>query len=74
MPSERQLAEAFGVSRVTVRDAIRILQTRGLMEVKVGMSGGAFVTAPTADVLGERLSDLLAMSDISPEEVAGTGS
>lgn len=70
LPSERQLAEAFGVSRVTVRDAIRILQARGLMEVKVGVSGGAFVTAPTADVLGERLSDVLAMSDIAPEEVA----
>jgi GntR family transcriptional repressor for pyruvate dehydrogenase complex len=72
LPSERQLAEAFGVSRVTVRDAIRILQARGLMDVKVGVSGGAFVTAPTADVLGERLSDVLAMSDISPEEVAET--
>jgi DNA-binding FadR family transcriptional regulator len=70
LPSERQLAEAFGVSRVTVRDAIRILQARGLMEVRVGVAGGAFVTAPTADVLGERLSDVLAMSDITPEEVA----
>ncbi|MPZ63850.1 MAG: GntR family transcriptional regulator [Propionibacteriales bacterium] len=70
LPSERQLAEAFGVSRVTVRDAIRVLQARGLMEVKVGVSGGAFVTAPSADVLGERLSDVLTMSTITPEEVA----
>ena len=72
LPSERQLAEAFGVSRVTVRDAIRVLQARGLMEVKVGVSGGAFVTAPSADVLGERLTDVLTMSTITPDEVAET--
>jgi len=70
LPSERQLAEDFGVSRVTVRDALRILEAQGLMSVKVGASGGAFVTAPSAEVISERLSDLLTLSPLPPDEVA----
>jgi GntR family transcriptional repressor for pyruvate dehydrogenase complex len=70
LPSERQLAEDFGVSRVTVRDALRILEAQGLMSVKVGASGGAFVTAPSSEVIGERLNDLLTLSPIDPDQVA----
>lgn len=70
LPPERQLAEEFGVSRVTVRDALRVLEARGLMTVKVGASGGAFVTAPSEEVLGERIDELLTLSNITPEEVA----
>jgi GntR family transcriptional regulator, transcriptional repressor for pyruvate dehydrogenase complex len=70
LPSERQLAAEFGVSRVTVRDALRILEAQGLMSVKVGASGGAFVTAPSSEVIGDRLNDLLTLSPIDPDQVA----
>ena len=36
LPPERELAEQFGVSRVTVRDALRALEAMGLLEVRVG--------------------------------------
>jgi GntR family transcriptional repressor for pyruvate dehydrogenase complex len=69
LPPERELAEQFGVSRVTVRDALRGLEAMGLIEVRVGARGGAFVTAPTGSVVGQTMSDMMMMQAISPEDV-----
>src|ERR671927_1736990 len=52
LPSERELGERFGVSRVTVREALRGLEAQGLVAIRVGAHGGAFVTAPTSDRIG----------------------
>ncbi|MFV2173715.1 FadR/GntR family transcriptional regulator [Actinomadura sp. LOL_016] len=43
LPSERVLAEQFDVSRNTVREALRILEFTGMLVLKRGSSGGAFV-------------------------------
>ena len=66
---ERELAEQFGVSRVTVRDALRALEAMGLIEVRVGARGGAFVTAPTGSRVAQAMSDMMMMSVVSPEDV-----
>lgn len=42
MPTERDLAETFGVSRTVIRDAIKILSGRGVLDVKHGV--GIFVS------------------------------
>lgn len=70
LPSERQLSEQFGVSRLTVREALRGLEANGLVTIKLGARGGAFVTAPTTQQVGEGLADLLTSSVIRSEEVA----
>lgn len=44
LPSERELAEQFGVSRATLREALRALEAVGLIEIRVGAHGGAFAT------------------------------
>jgi DNA-binding FadR family transcriptional regulator len=46
LPSERELTEIFGVSRVSVREAISSLEAVGLVEVRHG--NGCFVTEPGA--------------------------
>lgn len=44
VPSERQIAEAVGASRMTARQALKSLERRGLVETRVGR--GAFVANP----------------------------
>lgn len=46
LPAERELATRLGVSRVTLREAIRSLQDAGYVESRRGRYGGTFVNSP----------------------------
>lgn len=69
LPSERELTERFRVSRVTVRDALRILEATGLIEIRVGARGGAFVTSPAPQLVGEGFANMLLLSSLTPAHV-----
>jgi GntR family transcriptional regulator, transcriptional repressor for pyruvate dehydrogenase complex len=69
LPSERSLCERFGVSRVTVREALRVLEANGLVGIRVGARGGAFVTKPSSARVGESLADLMTLTPMTAAEV-----
>ena len=46
LPSERDLVTQSGLSRTSVRDALRVLESEGLISVKAGRAGGSMVTLP----------------------------
>lgn len=48
LPPEREFADVLGVSRTTVRDALGRVASLGLVEIRRGRSGGAFIRSPWA--------------------------
>jgi GntR family transcriptional repressor for pyruvate dehydrogenase complex len=69
LPPERELCEQLGVSRLSLREALRALESTGLVEIRLGSHGGAFVTAPTAGSAGQGITDLLSTSGLSAVNV-----
>ncbi|MFF9023340.1 FadR/GntR family transcriptional regulator [Streptomyces eurythermus] len=52
LPAERELAERLGISRVTLREVLKVLQDQGLVQARRGRYGGTFVL-PRPDAGGE---------------------
>src|ERR1700750_2160425 len=52
LPPERELVNQTRMSRATVREALRILEVQGLVRVRTGRAGGAYVYRPGRDSLG----------------------
>ncbi len=61
LPNEAALSVQFGVSRATVREALRVLATQNLIRTTKGATGGSFVILPTADHISEFLSSNIAL-------------
>jgi DNA-binding FadR family transcriptional regulator len=70
LPAERELAQQFGVSRVTLRDALRALEAQGLVRVKVGGQGGPYVAEPDIALLSESIGTHLQLRGTTFAELA----
>src|SRR6185437_8491620 len=67
LPPESKLCEAFGVSRSVIRDAIRTLAARGLVDVQQGR--GTTISEPNEAALGFAMLTLIMRSDLTMEDV-----
>jgi len=56
LPPERELVVQTRMSRTTVREALRILEVQGLIRIKAGRAGGAFVQRPGEESVASSLA------------------
>ncbi len=56
LPPEDDLTVQFGVARTTLREALRVLESQGLLEIRRGRGGGPVVTHPDLDPISMALA------------------
>jgi GntR family transcriptional repressor for pyruvate dehydrogenase complex len=70
LPGERNLIEQFGYSRAVVREALRLLEDDGLIELQAGRNGGAVVKSPDSSQIMSKFDMLLRLQSTGIQEVA----
>lgn len=61
LPTEPELAERFGVSRPTIREALKRLAAQNLIRSRRGPSGGTFVSRPDSEEASENLINMTSL-------------
>ncbi len=69
LPPEREVIRLFNISRRTLREALRILEQKGLIQVKLGAQGGAFVIDNVPRRICESLNLLIRQKKITPSDL-----
>jgi DNA-binding FadR family transcriptional regulator len=73
LPNEALLAREFGVSRATIREALRVLAAQNLLRTAKGAGGGSYITLPSVDNISEFLRSninlLTGTRDVTLEEL-----
>lgn len=70
LPSERELADMFGASRSSIREAIRSLERSGFVVVKKGVQGGAFVLQKgDSTLMVNHVRDMMRLRKVSLDEI-----
>jgi GntR family transcriptional regulator, transcriptional repressor for pyruvate dehydrogenase complex len=70
LPSETELMKQFGVSRNSVREALRMLEGAGVIKVKQGARGGATVTTLTNEFISDFLFKAFRLGGIAGESIS----
>jgi GntR family transcriptional repressor for pyruvate dehydrogenase complex len=69
LPAERELATQLSVSRSAVREALRSLEVNGVVELKKGVKGGAFILGGSPDRMAQAMQDLVSLDTITLKEL-----
>lgn len=69
LPAERDLAAQFGISRSAVREALRSLEVTGVVQLKKGVKGGAFIVGGSPDRMAQAMQDLVSLDAITLKDL-----
>lgn len=69
LPQEAQLIAELGVSKGTVREALKVLETQGLIRMRTGPGGGAFITEVGDNLASALLANRFFFEDISIDDI-----
>ena len=70
LPAQRDLVDMFQTSRGPLREALRVLEQKGLLEIKRGVRGGAVVKQPGMTPVAESLGLLIRHREITLAELS----
>ncbi|WP_024517875.1 GntR family transcriptional regulator [Bradyrhizobium sp. Tv2a-2] len=70
LPAERDLAQQLGVSRNVLREALRSLEMAGVLRLRKGVKGGAFVREGDTSRMNVVMQDMLSLGTISVRELS----
>ena len=65
LPSEKDMADQFDISRSAVREALRSLEAAGLVEARTGINGGFFIHYGKPAALTQTVHDLVTLGQLS---------
>lgn len=69
LPQEKELIEIFGVSRGTMREALKALEVQGLIKISAGRSGGAVVAEVSYDTAAALLGNYFYFQSLNAAEI-----
>jgi len=69
LPSERELAATLKTGRMTVREALRMLEESGFIQIRQGAEGGAFIRKLDGSGMTKTLTDLIKVGNVSLQEL-----
>ncbi|POQ99189.1 GntR family transcriptional regulator [Alkalispirochaeta sphaeroplastigenens] len=67
LPSEQELAKRFQVSRTVVREGLKILKERGLIDLRNG--GGSYITKPKLETVSSALQRIIEIDEVNNEDL-----
>ncbi|GHV92721.1 GntR family transcriptional regulator [Spirochaetia bacterium] len=67
LPSEQELSRRFQVSRTVIREALKVLKERGLIQSRNGE--GSYISRPNADTISSAVNRIVQMDNISNDKL-----
>jgi GntR family transcriptional regulator, transcriptional repressor for pyruvate dehydrogenase complex len=72
LPNEARMLERMDVSRATLREALRVLETQGVIAIRTGRGGGPYVAQPESKALADLLTINFRVLGVTFEEILFT--